>query len=65
MSAPQQPKVLLLELRERTSAKGNSYLSGWLGKCSVIAWSKQDETTGGKVWSVYVQEYTPKKEGGR
>jgi alanyl-tRNA synthetase len=30
-------KVLLLELRERTSASGNRYLSGWLGKASVVA----------------------------
>lgn len=56
-------KVLLLELKERTSAKGNRYLSGWLGKASVVAFmdDKADEPT----WKVYVSEPKPKGETSR
>ena len=31
------PRVLLMQLSERTSGRGNRYLSGWLGKASVVA----------------------------
>ena len=45
-------RVLLMELRERTSAKGNVYLSGWLGRASVVAFldREADEPT----WQVFV-----------
>lgn len=56
----QNEKVLLLELKERTSAAGNSYMSGWLGKASVVAFSKEEN--GGKIWSVYVQTPAPKPD---
>ena len=45
-------KVLLLELRERTSAAGNRYLSGWLGKASVVAFL--DREAAEPTWRVYV-----------
>lgn len=52
------PKVLLLQLRERTSASGNLYLSGWLGKASVVGFLDRDSED--KVWNVYLQEPDPK-----
>jgi hypothetical protein len=58
---PKNDKVLLLELRERTSGKGNKYLSGWLGKASVVAFSEEAE--GGMVWKVYVS--TPQPQGSK
>lgn len=54
-----QDKVLLLELRERTSAKGNAYMSGWLGKAAVVAFSEDRE--GETIWKVYVS--TPNQSG--
>lgn len=56
-------KVLLMELRERTSAAGNRYLSGWLGKASVVAFLDRDadETT----WQVFVSAPAPRPNGGQ
>jgi hypothetical protein len=36
------PRVLLMQLSQRTSAKGNAYLSGWLGKASVVAFQAEE-----------------------
>lgn len=54
----QNEKVLLLELKERVSAAGNAYMSGWLGKASVVAFAKDEN--GERVWQVYVQTPAPK-----
>lgn len=56
-------KVLLLELKERTSAKGNRYLAGWLGKASVVAF--MDDKAGEPTWQVYVSERKPKGDTNR
>lgn len=61
MNAP-QAKVLLLELTERTSAKGNSYLSGWLGKASLVGFLSEEN--GKRTWKIYASEPRPKAEGG-
>lgn len=45
-------RVLLLELKERTSAAGNRYLSGWLGKASVVAFLDRDAAE--PTWQVFV-----------
>lgn len=45
-------RVLLMELRERTSAAGNRYLSGWLGKASVVAFLDRDAAE--PTWQVFV-----------
>ncbi len=37
-----QGRVLLMQLSERTSARGNRYLSGWLGKASVVAFQAEE-----------------------
>lgn len=57
-------KVHLLDLRERTSANGNRYLSGWLGKASVVAFLDRDAEE--PTWNVYVSEPKPRAgtEGG-
>jgi hypothetical protein len=53
-------KVLLLELKERTSASGNRYLSGWLGRASVVAFLDKDAAE--PTSQVYVS--TPKPRHG-
>lgn len=55
-------RVLLLELRERTSAKGTRYLSGWLGRASVVAFldREADEPT----WQVFVSTPAPRSDDG-
>ena len=59
----QQPKVLLLTLTQKTSAKGNVYLSGWLGKARVVGFRGEDDDQGHPVWNVYVSEPEPRPEG--
>ena len=49
-----QPRVLLLQLSERTSAKGNRYMAGWLGKASVVAFRGEDDKHGNPTWDVFV-----------
>ncbi|QOV92939.1 hypothetical protein [Novosphingobium sp. ES2-1] len=51
-------KVHLFDLRERTSANGNRYLSGWLGKASVVAFL--DREADDPTWQVYVSQ--PKQQ---
>lgn len=51
-------RVLLLELRERTSAKGTRYLSGWLGKASVVAFLDRDAVE--PTWQVFVSTPAPR-----
>lgn len=55
MSFYQASKVLLLSLSERTSAKGNTYLSGWLGKAKVVGFRGEDDH-GNPTWNIYVSE---------
>ena len=47
-------KVLLTTLWERTSAKGTVYLSGYLGKASVVALRGEPAADGTPTWDVYV-----------
>lgn len=51
-------KTHLFDLRERTSASGNRYLSGWLGKASVVAFLDRDAAE--PTWNVYVS--APKQQ---
>ena len=60
MSTPDQ-KVLLATLWERTSAKGNTYLSGFLGKARVVAFRGKSTPAGTPTWNVYL---TPGPERG-
>jgi hypothetical protein len=54
--------VLLMQLSERTSAKGNAYLSGWLGKASVVAFRGEDDKHGNPTWDLFVSEPQPRAE---
>ena len=59
---PDQSKVLLTVLSERTSAAGNRYLSGWLGKARVVGFLDKDATASETIWNVFVQTPAPKSE---
>jgi hypothetical protein len=50
------PRVLLMQLAERTGAKGNTYLSGWLGKARLVGFkAKEPDRYGNEVWEIYAQ----------
>src|SRR3954454_2823277 len=52
-----------MQLSERTSAKGNAYLSGWLGKASVVAFQAEEpDKWGNPVWDVFVSTPEPRAE---
>jgi hypothetical protein len=55
MSAAPSPKILLATLWERTSEKGNRYLSGFLGKARVIGFRGEPTADGTPTWDLYVQ----------
>src|SRR4051794_28923922 len=56
------PRVLLLTLSERTSGKGNRYMSGWLGKASVVAFAGEPDRHGNPTWALFVSEPQPRPE---
>lgn len=53
--------VLLTTLSVRTSAKGNAYLAGWLGKASVVGFAGEPDKYGNPTWDLYVT--TPQERG--
>jgi hypothetical protein len=56
-------RVLLMQLSERTSAKGNRYLSGFLGRASVVAFlDEEPDKRGNPCWSVFVSTPEPREE---
>src|SRR3954447_19593856 len=59
------PRVLLLTLSERVSGKGNTYLSGWLGKASVVAFAGEPDKHGNPTWDLFVSEPQPRAETGQ
>jgi hypothetical protein len=57
------PRVLLLTLAERTSAKGTVYLAGWLGKARLVGFkSKEPDQFGNPTWEVYAQAPEPRAD---
>jgi hypothetical protein len=54
-------KVLLATLSVRTSAKGRPYLSGWLGKASVVAFEGEPDKFGNPTWNIYLCEPEPRE----
>ena len=57
-TAPDRPhdkKVLIAVLWQRTSAKGNEYLSGYLGEARVIAFRGEPTADGTPTWNIYLQ----------
>jgi hypothetical protein len=64
VSGGQQPKVLVLKLRQRVSARGNTYLDGWMGQAKLLGFKDaQPDEHGNEVWSVYA--VTPQPKAGR
>jgi hypothetical protein len=59
-------RVLLLTLSERTSARtGRRYMSGWLGKASVVAFEAgEPDRYGNAQWEVFVSTPEP-RDGGK
>jgi hypothetical protein len=61
VSGQREPKVLLLTLSERTSAKGTKYLSGYLGRAKLVGFlDPEPDKFGNAQWSVYAAEPQPK-----
>jgi len=58
------PRVLLAVLSERTSARGNPYLAGWLGKARVVGFRGEDDAHGNPTWNLYVSEPEPREGSG-
>ena len=54
-------RIHLFDLRERTSAKGTRYLSGWLGKASVVAFL--DREAAEPLWQVFLSAPAPRSAG--
>ena len=50
-----EPKVLLMQLTQRTSQRGTVYLSGWLGKAKLVGFMATDED-GGLRWDIFAAE---------
>jgi hypothetical protein len=63
MTAPN--RVLLLSLSQRTSGKGNPYLSGWLGKASVVGFPGEPDRFGNATWDLFVSTPEPKQGAGQ
>ena len=59
---PREPKVLLLTLSERTSARGNRYMRGWLGRAAVIAFQGEKDEAGNATWDIYVSTPEPRDD---
>ena len=55
-------RVLLMQLSERTSAKGNRYLAGWLGKAGVVVFRGEPDKYGNETWDLFVATPEPKLE---
>jgi hypothetical protein len=59
-----QPKVLVLKLRQRVSARGNAYLDGWMGQAKLLGFKDAEpDKYGNEVWSIYA--VTPQPKGQR
>src|SRR4051812_11991113 len=54
-----------MQLSERTSGKGNRYMSGWLGKASVVAFAGEPDKHGNPTWDLFVSEPQPRAEAGQ
>jgi hypothetical protein len=58
------PRLLLMQLSERTSAKGTAYLSGWLGKARLVGFkAKELDPYGNPQWEIYAAEPEQKPNG--
>jgi hypothetical protein len=51
----QTPKVLIATLWQRTSERGNQYLSRYLGRARVIGFKGEPTPDGTLTWDIYLQ----------
>jgi len=49
-----EPKILLCSLWQRTSERGNEYLTGFLGKARVIGFRGEPTADGAPTWDIYL-----------
>ncbi len=49
-------RVLLTTLSIRTSARGNEYLSGFLGKARVVGFPGEADRFGNPTWDIFLAE---------
>ena len=61
VSDPRTPRVLLLTLSRRTSAKGNEYWAGWLGKASVVGFPGAADKYGNETVDLFVSPAPPRQ----
>ena len=54
------PRVLLMSLSVRTSAKGREYLSGYLGKARIVGFEGEPDKYGNSTWNIFVAEPEPR-----
>jgi hypothetical protein len=55
------PRVLLVKLTQKRSAKGTTYLSGWMGAARLVGFlGREPDKDGNQVWCVYAAEPQPK-----
>lgn len=58
-----QARVLLADLTECVSGRGNRYLKGWLGASSLIAFAGDPDAEGRPTWKLYLSERQPRQDG--
>jgi hypothetical protein len=49
-----ESKILIANLWQRTSANGNEYLSGFLGKARIIGFRGEPTADGTPTWDIYI-----------
>ena len=59
------PRVLLTAAQRAHQRPGNRYLSGWLGKASVVAFAGEPDRHGNPTWDLFVSEPQPRAEAGQ
>jgi hypothetical protein len=55
-----EPKVLLMQLTQRTSGRGTTYMTGWLGKAKLVAFKGEPDEQGNERWDIYAAEPQPR-----
>ena len=58
----QVPKVLIATLWQRTSGRGNEYLSGFLGKARIVGFRGEPTADGIPTWDLYLQSGKEQEE---
>jgi hypothetical protein len=54
---PDGPRVLLVKLTQKMSAKGTVYLSGWMGAARLVGFAdREPDKDGNQVWNIFAAE---------